>query len=108
MKIFHLLGAAAVGVLSSVAAVANADVSGRSGLILCDFLMGTDMFFDCNVSTVDKSVEMFINTNASEAGSICEGTASIAVRSGAEFESGWRLRVLGLEPLGELLAECDF
>jgi len=73
---------------------------------LCDLFEKTGVSTECKASNVTSTVDVIIDTNATEAGKVCAVIAQNMAQKGRSFGGLWQLRVFAPDRAAEPLAAC--
>ena len=81
--------------------------SAENVLYYCKGLDSTGMLTKkCDVSVINQSVDIYMNTTPSEAKKMCPEIAAMDSHLGISINRGWSLRIFN--PYGNPLASCGF
>jgi hypothetical protein len=96
-----------VSLFFGLISVAQAD-SVDSAYRLCAALDATGMLSKpCSVSGWGRSVDAYIDTNASEARSMCSSISKMMADQGTLFPGGWQLKIYSPYSNGNTIAYCN-
>jgi len=73
---------------------------------LCDIFEKTGVSTECKASNATSTVDVIIDTNATEAGKVCAVIAQNMVQKGRSFGGQWQLRIFAPDRADQPLAAC--
>ncbi len=93
---------------TSVSNANSADDTINSAYKVCEILdKSMPLSKPCKVSTWSSAVDISVDTNSSEARSMCVGIAGLAKQHGMYFSKGWKMRIYSPFSDGNTIAVCS-
>ena len=73
---------------------------------LCDIFEKTGVSTECRASNATSTVDVIIDTSATEAGKVCSVIANNMIQKGRSFGGQWQLRIFAPDRADQPLAAC--